>query len=61
MMKAVSTTYEFSTEEIKELIAKELNAQSANTQIDFIQKEVGDDRFGSTHKEVVGVRFIVKN
>ncbi len=61
MIKSVSTTYEFSKEEIKNTIAKELNVKPENTEIYFLEREVGDDRFGPTHKEVVGVRFVVKN
>lgn len=61
MLKAKSTTYEFSLEEVKKAIAKEMNVMADKVEMEIVTEERGDDRFGSTYKEVTGVRVKVKS
>lgn len=59
-MIAKNVTYEFSMEEIRKMIAKEMNVDVEKTEMTVTQEERGDDRFDSTWKEVTGVKFKVK-
>lgn len=61
MLTAKSTTYEFSLEEVKKAIAKEINVIPEKMTIQAITEERGDERFGPTSKEVTGIRVTVKS
>lgn len=60
MLTAKNTTYEFSLEEVKKAIAKEINVDPSKMKIEAVQEERGDDRFGPTYKEVTGIKVTVK-
>lgn len=61
MLMAKSTTYDFSLEEVKKTIAKEMNVSPDKMTIQAIAEERGDDRFGTSHSEVTGILVTVKN
>lgn len=61
MLTSSITTHTFSLEEVKKAIAKEIGVDPSKTEIEIVQQERGDDRFGQTWKEVAGVKITVKN
>ena len=61
MLKATTTTYEFSLEEVKKAIAAELKVDFSKMSIETVTVERGDDRFGPTWKEVTGVKVTINN
>ena len=61
MLKATTTTYEFSLEEVKKALAAELKVEPSKMSIETVIVERGDDRFAPTWKEVTGVKVTVKN
>ena len=59
-LSAQTTTYELSVADLKALVAKELNVvDEQKIRIEFMTKEVGDDRFGPTSRETIGVKVHV--
>lgn len=59
-MIAKTTTYEFSLEEVKKAIVKELGVDPNKTVIEAVLVETGDERFGGSRKEVTGIKVTVK-
>lgn len=59
-MIAKTTIYEFSLEEVKKAIVKELGVDYDKTVIEAVTVEIGDERFGATTRKVTGVKVTVK-
>lgn len=61
MLTAKNTTYEFSMDEVKKAIAKEMNVAPEKMEVEAVMEDYGDDRFGSVYKKVTGIKVTVKN
>lgn len=53
----VTTVIEFELNELKKIVADYLKRDADGLHISVVQREVGDDRFGPTHSEVVGIKI----
>lgn len=56
---AKTTTYTMKVEELKIMFAKELLVEPEQVSIKFITVPQGDDRFGPTYNETVGIEVTV--
>lgn len=59
MLKSKTTTYELGKEELKDIMACQLNVPRNTIEVNFKDKECGDDR-GATWRETYAVEFVVK-
>lgn len=59
-MLATNTTYEFSLEEVKKVIAKELNIEPEKMKIEAVTESYGDERCGTNYNKVTGVKVTIK-
>lgn len=62
ILKSNVTQYTFNTNQIKELIAADLNMDVDKITVKFNVQNTADDRFGnSTNYELVDIQVIIKN
>jgi hypothetical protein len=62
-MLSRKTTQEFSLEQIKTLIVKELQIDEAKNKVtlEVVMTETGDERFGPTSKSANGIKISVES
>lgn len=58
-LKAQSTTYSVDLDELKKMFAEKLEVEPERITLNFKTEERGDDRFGPTWRETVGIDVAV--
>lgn len=61
-LKAVTTTYEYSLEELEIMFAQQLEVDRNQIYVDYVVTVTSDDRFGgSAHYQLSSVKVTVRN